>query len=729
MMATETVNDWVVKVGFDDSEVVKGAKRVEKVMQRLARTQAKLNKNIGKVSSIKVDLDTSAFDKSARKIESTLNRFAKTRAKVNRGDELVTKPPKRVKTPKTSPASNILKKEQDELKTINSLEAKRLQLRRSIERAKDLDIETGGFTRSLRGGKVDRLEQRRLELENLITKEKRKQKDLAEKTAKLNLATAKVAPVVTPPKPKVTKAPSKFQLTDERQLKLANTIDSVIRRAARGLDKNSEGFNKLNAEAGRLKKTISGVGSRIGLEKLNNQIRILRDNTTSATATSRRLTQQMDSQKFASNSLRNSIRNLGAQYASVFLAIEGARAFFNTGREFDSINASLLAASGSYVQAGKDFEFIKDISLGLGIGLSDVATGFAKIGAAGRASGLSTGVIQQSFSDISKTVRAFGLSQDRAGLVFLGFQQILSKGVVSMQELRQQIGEQLPTAIPIAKKALKAMGSSFTSLDDAVKSGTLSAKEFVPIFSRLLRENVEESGALEASLNTITAAQQRFTSTLQLLTIRSFQAGGKKGLVFFFNKITEAAEVFAPSFKILGKVVGAAATALGGLLRAVSIMAIPFQTLIGLVNDLLGALLDIPDATEEGATNFSKLIDGMLISLKFLIGALLIIPGLIEEFFLAIDRIKDKFDFGSLSGILDVPGQIASAAGRQALETFGATFEKPLFPEKNETSTSTVNSGNNITVTIDATGAESDGVIDQIEDFFQDLFKTAVPSE
>ena len=42
-MTTETINDWVVKVGMDTKAVDKGAKRIEKRMAQLARTQKKLN--------------------------------------------------------------------------------------------------------------------------------------------------------------------------------------------------------------------------------------------------------------------------------------------------------------------------------------------------------------------------------------------------------------------------------------------------------------------------------------------------------------------------------------------------------------------------------------------------------------------------------------------------------------------------------------------------------------
>lgn len=613
-MATESVNDWVVKVGFDSSEVEKGAKRVEKIMARLAKMQAKVIKD----STIRLALDTSGADRSIKRVKSDLEKLS-TEARFGiRSTESTRRP--------TGPAG----------------------------------VGVGAGVGAAIG----------------------------------------------------------FQLADDRQLKIANTIDSVMRRAARNLEKNSDEFKQLNRQAEKLKRNIAGVSSRTGLEKLNNQIRILRDQTTSATSASRRMKIQMDQQRFAANALRNSIRNLGGAYASVFLAIEAGKAFFRTGKEFDSINASLLAASGSVEQAGKDFEFIKETSLGLGIRLREVATGFAKIGAAGKASGLTDDTVKEAFVDISKTVRAFGLSQDRAGLVFLGFQQILSKGVVSMQELRQQIGEQLPTAIPIAKKALKEMGSSFTSLDEAVKSGTLSAKEFVPVFSRLLREDVEGSGALAASLKTITAAQDRFLSTIDLLTIAAFEAGGKKGFITFFDNLALAGENLKPLFRVLGKVVGGTVAALGLALRAVSILITPVHILIDAWTDLFNIMASPP---EDGSFSFLGSIGK---AIKALVGILLIPLAIIEETIMAIERLRDKFTFEGFGDILEFPQRFANEAGTGLLRSIDAATGSNFAGES--TGAVTTNSGNNITVNIEGNGDE--GVIDQIEDFFQDIFSTATPS-
>ena len=380
-MASESINDWTIKVGFDDSAVKKGAARVEKIMQRLARTQAKLNH--GGTSSLA---------------------------------------PSGIRQPKG--ITNQLVKEQTELKTINSLEAKRLQLRRSIERAKGLGISTGGFNNSLRGSKTPRLEQRRLELENLITTEKSKQGVLAAKATKT---------------PSAVKQPRQFALSEERQLKIANSIDSVLRRAGRQLGQNSNEFKKVTAEAEKLKKAITSVGSRVGLEKLNNKIRVLRDGVTKTTAEMRKMNSVVTSQDFAINGLKNSVANLTRSMISIFAILEGGRAILRTGLAFETMNATMLMTSGSTQKASEDFKFLISLANQAGFSVLELAKSFSKFGLAGRSAGLTDGEVKRSFEDLSITIRATGLAQDKANLAFLALQQMLSKGVVSMQELKLQL--------------------------------------------------------------------------------------------------------------------------------------------------------------------------------------------------------------------------------------------------------------------------------------------------
>jgi tape measure domain-containing protein len=439
--------------------------------------------------------------------------------------------------------------------------------------------------------------------------------------------------------------PTAFGLAADRQLKLANTIDTVMRRAAKSVGKNSDEFRKLNGFAMALKTTIAGISSRSGLERLNNQIVRLRENVNSASTA-------MRSHKTATQSLRTSINGLAKSYLSLFAAIEGGRAFLQTGAKFDSLRASLLAASGGAQQAAKDFEFIKNLSKEMGVGLSVVADGYRQIGAAARASGVPSSEINSQFKQMTKLARAFGLTAADSSLVMLAFQQMISKGVVSSEELRRQLGERLPGAVP---QAAKALGVTTLQLDKMLRSGKVLTKDFLPKFLDQMEGFVDESGAYESSLKTITAAQQRFTSALQLGVVESFDAGAKSGLVSFLERITETLTQLTPAFKIFGFVIGGAlqviTTALDVLAPVLELVMIPLNALVSSFENAFN--LDKPVEKISIFSNVLRFAAGIIL---LWVGSVQLAMGLTQKWIGSIDFLGDGVGFlsGKMKEFLDL---------------------------------------------------------------------------
>lgn len=432
-----------------------------------------------------------------------------------------------------------------------------------------------------------------------------------------------------------------FGLADDRQLKLANSIDTVMRRAGRTIGKNTEEFRKLNNTAQTLKGTIAGISSRSGLERLNNQIVRLRENVNMASSA-------MRNQRTVAQSLKVSLNSLAKSYLGVFAAVEGGRAILQTGSKFDSLQASLLAASGGAEQAAKDFEFIKGISSEMGISLLAVADGYRQIGAAARASGVSSENMNKQFRQMTKLSRSFGLTAADTSLVMLAFQQMISKGVVSSEELRRQLGERLPGAIP---QAAKALGVTTLELDKLLRSGKVVTKDFLPKFLTQMEEFVDESGAYEKSLKTITAANQRFTSAVQLGIVGGFGAGAKSGLVNFLDRITESITQLTPLFKIFGAVVG---VGLHVVTSALDVLA----PVLAVTSTLLGSFVEIfEDAfnLDKPASQISILSQGV----RTLSGVFLVAIGTIQTWLGELQKLITST--GELSGVWKVVMQVLGA--------------------------------------------------------------------
>src|SRR5690606_22452128 len=92
------------------------------------------------------------------------------------------------------------------------------------------------------------------------------------------------------------------------------------------------------------------------------------------------------------------------------------------------------------------------------------------------------------------------LSTDELKGVYLALEQMLSKGKVTTEELRRQLGERLPGAMGIMAKAV---GVSVSQLDKMLKKGEVLSSVALPKFAKALEE-AYGIGALETVDNLAT---------------------------------------------------------------------------------------------------------------------------------------------------------------------------------------------------------------------------------
>jgi tape measure domain-containing protein len=163
--------------------------------------------------------------------------------------------------------------------------------------------------------------------------------------------------------------------------------------------------------------------------------------------------------------------------------------------EFESITRKLQNTLGPQGAAGA-LQFTKGLADQLGLSYKQLANDFGSFTAASSAAGIPLEQQQAVFQAVAKAGQALGLSGDAVSGSLLAIQQIASKGVVSMEELRQQLGERLPIAFSAAAQGL---GITQQQLNKLVESGQLTAQEFFPALAKGLNELTAGAGGLETS--------------------------------------------------------------------------------------------------------------------------------------------------------------------------------------------------------------------------------------
>lgn len=223
---------------------------------------------------------------------------------------------------------------------------------------------------------------------------------------------------------------------------------------------------------------------------------------------------------------------------------------FKLTKELQGLNKAMLLVTGSQTQFMEEQEFVKEIANDFGIELVTLTRLYTQFYVSAKDK-LSSSEIQGIFRSVSKAASSMGLTVQQQERAFLALNQMMSKGVVSSEELRQQLGEALPGAISIMEKAL---GVTSEELAKMLKAGEVLASDALPKFARQLEktygiENVQR-------IDNITSAQSRlsnsFTEFIDLFT--SGEGAVSRFFISLFGFITTSVNMTKSLFTVLNEI-------------------------------------------------------------------------------------------------------------------------------------------------------------------------------
>jgi tape measure domain-containing protein len=182
--------------------------------------------------------------------------------------------------------------------------------------------------------------------------------------------------------------------------------------------------------------------------------------------------------------LSTAVRALGYSLTAIG-AIQVVRQISDIGVQFERTRQGLLAVSNGTAHAERQFTFISDTAERLGLDIGTVADGYVRLAAATRGTALEGKVTEDVFAAVSEASAKLSLSAADTAGVLRALTQIASKGTLSAEELRQQLGDRLPGALRIAATA---MGVTEAQLNSMLQRGEVMASDFLPRFGVALRE-------------------------------------------------------------------------------------------------------------------------------------------------------------------------------------------------------------------------------------------------
>jgi tape measure domain-containing protein len=258
---------------------------------------------------------------------------------------------------------------------------------------------------------------------------------------------------------------------------MADLASLVVKVTSKGVDKTTAELNKLDKEGAKAEKSTNKLSKSFG------------------------------GLKAAVTAAASAIAVLGIARI--------VRETADAGIALDSINSSLIVATGSTQAAGIEFAFLRQEAARLGLDLRASAGAYASLAAAARGTNLQGQATRDIFSGISEAMTALGRGSQETERALLAVEQMISKGTVSAEELRGQLGEVLPGAFQMAARS---MGVTTQELGKMLQNGEVLAEDLLPRLAQSLSSTFSTQAearaeGLQAQINNFKTAVFELMST------------------------------------------------------------------------------------------------------------------------------------------------------------------------------------------------------------------------
>lgn len=246
--------------------------------------------------------------------------------------------------------------------------------------------------------------------------------------------------------------------------------------------------------------------------------------------------------------LVNKIKELAAAFVTVVMQTERMR-------------KGLQAVYKDTAVASQQFNFMRQVANDAGVSIGSINDAFLRFSAATKSANIPLATTNQLFRAVVQAGATLGLTGEQVAGTLDALGQMASKGTVSMEELRQQLGDRLPGALSLAAKGL---GITEAQLIKLVESGKLATEEFFPAFAVGLK-------AMAGDTDTLTGAWQRFTNALNQGAVAVGDAGGLtvlklavQGLAIAFGVVAVPIQLFVEAINLAVRAVGVFFTTISG---------------------------------------------------------------------------------------------------------------------------------------------------------------------
>lgn len=208
---------------------------------------------------------------------------------------------------------------------------------------------------------------------------------------------------------------------------------------------------------------------------------------------------------------------------------------------------ALISVMGTQERANQELDWLREVSDRLGLQIETVAGSYTKLAAASKGTVLEGQATRDVFEAVAGAMSKLGASASDTDGALIALGQMISKGKVSAEELRQQLGERMPGAF---QAFANAAGVSTAELDAMLQRGEVGI-DLLPRFAEELRKAYDID---DSRIETAAAAIARLQNATLDLKLAIADSGLLSAFVSSLNDIAAAIKDpgLIANFRLLG---------------------------------------------------------------------------------------------------------------------------------------------------------------------------------
>ena len=207
---------------------------------------------------------------------------------------------------------------------------------------------------------------------------------------------------------------------------------------------------------------------------------------------------------------------------------------FQAGDALEQFRVTMEVATGSMSGAMGEMDYVDEVAGRLGVNLQSARDNYSKFAISADIAGVAAGTTQHIFESVSTAMAVLGKGTEDQNLAFMALEQMMSKGTVSSEELRRQLGERLPGAVNMMAQAL---GVTTSKLQEMLKAGEIASADALPKFADVLMERF--GPGLEQASKRAGNNLQKFRNEITKFLEAVSQSGFMAELAIQFRTLTD----------------------------------------------------------------------------------------------------------------------------------------------------------------------------------------------